>query len=134
VIVDYLQLMLSGQDEDSRQVEISNISRSLKLLAREMNVPILALSQLNRNLEFRGNKRPQLSDLRDSGSLEQDADAVMFIYRDEYYNPESDDLGIAEVNIAKQRMGPTGQVRLAYVATKSTFRNLSPLPKGSSPA
>ena len=133
VFVDYLQLMLSGRDEESRQQEISVISRSLKLLAREMNVPIVALSQLNRNVEFRTDKRPRLSDLRDSGSIEQDADAVIFIYRDEYYNPDSDALGVAEIIVSKQRQGPTGTVKLAYVAGKSTFRNLSTLPRGATP-
>jgi replicative DNA helicase len=127
LVVDYLQLMLSAKNEDSRQQEIAAISRSLKLLARELHIPIIALSQLNRNLESRPDKRPRLSDLRDSGALEQDADTVLFIYRDEYYEPDSPDLGIAELIVAKNRMGPSGTIRLGFTTRYSTFNNL---PKG----
>lgn len=125
LVIDYLQLMTASQTQDSYQREIATISRGLKLLAKELNVPILALSQLNRQVEQRQDKRPMLSDLRDSGALEQDADVVMFIYRDEYYNPESDALGVAEVNVAKNRMGATGQARLAFNTAKSTFTSLA---------
>ena len=125
LVVDYLQLMLSSKNEDSRQQEIAQISRSLKLLARELHIPIIALSQLNRNLESRPDKRPRLSDLRDSGALEQDADTVLFIYRDEYYEPDSPDLGIAELIVAKNRMGPSGTIRLGFTTRYSTFNNLA---------
>lgn len=125
LIVDYIQLLVSAKTEDSRQQEIAQISRSLKLLARELHIPVVALSQLNRNLEGREDKRPRLSDLRDSGALEQDADTVLFIYRDEYYNPDSDDTGVAEVIVAKNRMGPTDTIRLGFTARFSTFNNLA---------
>ena len=124
LVVDYLQLMLSSDREDSRQQEIAQISRSLKLLARELHIPIIALSQLNRNLESRDDKRPRLSDLRDSGALEQDADTVLFIYRDEYYHSDSPDLGIAELIVAKNRMGPSGTIRLGFTTRYSTFKSL----------
>jgi len=124
LVVDYLKLMLSTSSEDSRQQEIAQISRSLKLLAKELNIPIIALSQLNRNVENRDDKRPRLSDLRDSGALEQDADTVLFIYRDEYYYSDSPDLGIAELIVAKNRMGPSGTVRLGFTTRYSTFKNL----------
>jgi replicative DNA helicase len=125
LVVDYLQLLVSSSTEDSRQQEIASISRSLKLLAKELHIPIIALSQLNRNVEAREDKRPRLSDLRDSGALEQDADTVLFIYRDEYYHPDSQDQGIAEVLVAKNRMGPSGTVRLGFNTRFSTFLNLA---------
>ena len=125
IIVDYLQLMTAGgKGSESRQQEISEISRSLKSLAREIECPVLALSQLSRDVEKRDNKRPQLSDLRESGAIEQDADVVMFIYRDEYYNKESEDKGIAEVIIGKQRNGPTGTVKLGAQLQYTRFTNL----------
>jgi len=114
IIIDYLQLMSGGKRIESRQQEISEISRSLKALARELDVPIIALSQLSRAVEQSQDKRPSLSHLRESGALEQDADIVMFIYRDEYYNPESEKLGIAEIIIAKHRNGPVGSVELTF--------------------
>lgn len=124
VIVDYLQLMESGNSEN-RQEEISKISRNLKKLARNLDIPVIALSQLNRSVEQRANKRPMLADLRESGAIEQDADMVWFIYRDEYYNPKTEDKNIAEINIAKQRMGPTGTIQLAFWKDYITFRNLA---------
>lgn len=126
VIIDYLQLMTgSGKRKgDSRQQEISDISRALKVMARELDVPVIALSQLSRAVEQRPDKRPMLSDLRESGAIEQDADMVMFLYRDEYYNPDSEDKGVAEVIIAKQRSGPTGKVKLAWLSHLTKFGNL----------
>jgi len=124
VVVDYLQLMLATSGVDSRQEEIAEISRSLKLLAKELHIPVLALSQLNRKLEGRNDKRPNLADLRDSGALEQDADVVVFLYRDEYYNPDSKDVGVCEAIIAKNRMGPSETIRLAFNARFSTFKNI----------
>ena len=108
IMIDYLQLMSGNGTSENRQLEVSEISRNLKVLARELEVPIVALSQLSRNLEARADKRPMLADLRESGSLEQDADVVMFLYRDEVYNPESPDKGSAEVIVAKHRSGPIG--------------------------
>ena len=128
VIIDYLQLM-SGSGKrrsDNRQQEISEISRSLKIMARELNVPVIALSQLSRAVEQRPDKKPMLSDLRESGAIEQDADVVMFLYRDEYYNPDSEEKGVAEVIVAKQRSGPTGSVKLAWLANLTKFGNLEP--------
>lgn len=125
VIIDYLQLMSgSGRRSDSRQQEISDISRALKQLARELNVPVIALSQLSRAVEQRPDHRPMLSDLRESGAIEQDADVVMFIYRDEYYNKDSENKGIAEISIAKQRNGPIGTVNLAWLPQYTKFANL----------
>ncbi len=125
VIIDYLQLMSgSGRPNDSRQQEISDISRSLKALARELNVPVVALSQLSRAVEQRPDHRPMLSDLRESGAIEQDADVVMFIYRDEYYNKDSEKKGIAEISIAKQRNGPIGTVELVWLPDYTKFANL----------
>ena len=126
VIIDYLQLMSgSGKRKgENRQQEISEISRSLKVMARELNVPVIALSQLSRAVEQRPDKKPMLSDLRESGAIEQDADMVMFLYRDEYYNPDSEEKGVAEVIIAKQRSGPTGSVKLAWLANLTKFGNL----------
>ncbi len=124
VIIDYLQLMSASGRSESRQQEISEISRSLKALAREINCPVVALSQLSRAVEKRDDKRPMLSDLRESGAIEQDADVVMFIYRDEYYNKESPEAGITEIIIAKQRNGPTGTVKLGWHAEYTKFVNL----------
>ena len=125
IMIDYLQLMTAGGKNESRQQEVSEISRSLKGLARELNVPIIALSQLSRAVESRPDKRPMLSDLRESGAIEQDADVVMFLYRDDYYNPEStEEKGVAEVIIAKQRNGPIGKVKLAWLPEFTKFVNL----------
>ncbi len=125
IIVDYLQLMSGRRNAENRQVEISEISRGLKILARELDVPVIALSQLSRNLEARADKRPILADLRESGSLEQDADVVMFLYRDEIYNPESPDRGTAEIIVAKHRNGPTGKAQLAFLDHFTRFANMA---------
>lgn len=125
VVVDYVQLMTGRTSAESRQVEVAEISRGLKILAREIETPVVALAQLNRGLEQRADKRPMLSDLRESGSLEQDADVVLFLYRDEIYNRESTDLGIAEVIVAKHRSGPTGMVRLAFLGQYTRFANMA---------
>lgn len=125
IIVDYLQLMSSRSKTESRQLEISEISRGLKNLAKELNVPVLALSQLSRALEARQDKKPLLSDLRESGSIEQDADVVAFIYRDEVYNENSEDAGKAEILIRKQRNGPIGDIKLAFLKEFTRFENLA---------
>lgn len=124
IVVDYLQLMI-GNNRENRQQEIAEISRGLKVLARDLDVPVLAIAQLSRAVEARHDKRPMLSDLRDSGAIEQDADMVMFLYRDEYYNPDSDDKGIAEVIVGKHRNGPTGKVQLAWLEQYTKFASLA---------
>ena len=130
IIIDYLQLMSgSGKGSESRQQEISDISRSLKGLARELSVPVIALSQLSRAVEQRPDHRPMLSDLRESGAIEQDADVVMFIYRDDYYNHDSEEKGISEIIIAKQRNGPIGTVKLAWLPQYTKFGNLERQPQ-----
>ena len=124
IIIDYLQLMTTNGRVESRQQEISNISRSLKGLARELDVPVIALSQLSRAVESRPDKRPMMSDLRESGAIEQDADVVMFIYRDEYYNPNTEEPGITEIIIGKHRAGPTGTIKLKWMGDIQKFGNL----------
>jgi replicative DNA helicase len=125
IVVDYLQLMTSGASAENRVQEVSQISRSLKVLARDLDVPILALSQLSRAVEQRHDKRPILSDLRESGSIEQDSDLVLFIYRDDYYNEESDQQGLAEVILSKHRNGPTGTVKLSFLKRYAKFADLA---------
>jgi len=125
IVIDYLQLMSSSKESDNRSAELSEISRSIKSLAKELHVPIIALSQLNRSLEQRPNKRPVMSDLRESGAIEQDADIIMFIYRDEVYNPDSADKGSAELIIGKHRNGPTGTVRMTFVGEYTRFENFA---------
>jgi replicative DNA helicase len=123
IVIDYLQLMSSTAQGENRATEISEISRSLKAMAKELDVPVVALSQLNRALEQRPNKRPQMADLRESGAIEQDADVILAIYRDEVYNPESPEKGVAEVNILKQRNGPIGVVKLTFLGQYTRFEN-----------
>lgn len=124
IVIDYLQLMQAARRAENRQQEITEISRSLKGLAKDLQVPVLALAQLSRQVESRMDKRPIMSDLRDSGSIEQDADVVMFIYRDEYYNPDTEKRSVAEIIVAKQRNGPTGVVELAFLKEFTRFMNL----------
>ncbi len=124
IIIDYLQLMSGGGKSDSHQQEVSEISRSLKALARELNVPVVALSQLSRKVEDRPDKHPMLSDLRESGAIEQDADVVMFLYREDYYNKETENVNVSEVIIAKQRNGPTTTIKLAWLPEYTQFHDL----------
>jgi replicative DNA helicase len=130
IVIDYLQLMQASGNRENRVNEISEISRSLKALAKELNVPVIALSQLNRSLEQRPNKRPVMSDLRESGAIEQDADIIVFIYRDEVYNEDSPDKGTAEIIIGKQRNGPIGTVRLTFLGQYTRFENYISSPYG----
>jgi replicative DNA helicase len=125
LVIDYLQLMSSSGNAENRVQEVSQISRSLKVLARDLEVPIVALSQLSRAVEQRTDKRPILSDLRESGSIEQDADLVAFIYRDEYYNEESEHQGLAEVILAKHRNGPTDSLKLSFLKRYAKFADLA---------
>jgi replicative DNA helicase len=128
IAVDYLQLMTSGSTAENRVQEVSQISRNLKVLARDLDVPILAMSQLSRAVEQRHDKRPILSDLRESGSIEQDSDLVLFIYRDEYYNEDSDQQGLAEVHLAKHRNGPTDSIKLSFLKRYAKFADLATAP------
>jgi replicative DNA helicase len=127
IVIDYIQLMAGTSDKanENRATEISEISRSLKSLAKELNVPVVALSQLNRSLEQRPDKRPIMSDLRESGAIEQDADLILFIYRDEVYNKDSDQKGTAEIIISKQRNGPIGSIRLSFLGEHTRFENFA---------
>jgi replicative DNA helicase len=124
-VVDYIQLMSTPRKAGNRQVEVSELSRGFKVLARDLDVPVIALSQLNRSLEYRADKRPMLADLRESGALEQDADVVAFIYRDDTYNTDSAEKGVAEIIVAKHRNGPTAKVRLAFIEQLTRFADMA---------
>lgn len=126
IIIDYLQLMTGNRGKDGRQQEVSDISRSLKLLAKELGVPVIAISQLSRSLELRNDKRPQMSDIRESGAIEQDADIIMFLYRDEYYNPNTEDKGITEIIVAKHRNGKVGTAKMYFSGDTTHFYDLTP--------
>jgi replicative DNA helicase len=125
IVVDYIQLMVSVRQNENRATEVSEISRSIKALAKELQVPIVALSQLSRKVEERTDKRPLMSDLRESGALEQDADVILMLSREEYYKPETENKGVAEVIIGKQRNGPTGTINLAFLGEYTRFENLA---------
>jgi replicative DNA helicase len=127
VVIDYLQLMQSAKRSENRQQEVSDISRSLKIMAKELALPVLCASQLNRGVEYRADKRPMLADLRESGAIEMDSDVVMFIYRDELYNPDSERRGEAEIILAKHRNGPTGSVHLAFMNQYTKFASIAKL-------
>ncbi len=125
IVIDYLQLMTGRSSAENRQVEVSELSRGLKILARELETPVVALSQLSRGLEMRSDKRPMLADLRESGSIEQDSDVVMFIYREEIYDPKPENAGQAEIIVSKHRSGPTGVVSLAFLPQYTLFANMA---------
>jgi replicative DNA helicase len=125
IVIDYLQLMSSATQGENRATEISEISRSLKALAKELQVPVIALSQLNRTVEQRTDKRPVMSDLRESGAIEQDADVIFALYREEFYNPDTTEKGVAEVLVLKQRNGPTGRLNLRFAGANTRFDNLA---------
>ena len=124
-MIDYIQLMSGNRQGENRATEVSEISRSIKSLAKELQVPIVALSQLSRKVEERTDKRPMMSDLRESGAIEQDADVILMMYREEYYKPDTPEKGIAEIIIGKQRNGPTGTVRMAFIGEFTRFENLA---------